>query len=155
MTDTKAAASHRLVMRRTFKASRARVFAAWTTPEVLKSWLAPGDLTAPEATLDVRVGGTYRITMEQPDGERFAVGGVYREIREPERLSFTFRWEGDEPSPQGDTLVTLDFYDRGAETELVLTHENFADEGSRDRHEHGWTGSFEKLASVLSRSARS
>ena len=33
-----------------------------------------------EVTMDVRVGGRYRIVMHSPDGETHRVGGVYREV---------------------------------------------------------------------------
>jgi len=50
-----------LQIRRTFPASRERVFRAWTTPEEIKRWKAPGDRTSPVVEVDLRVGGKYRI----------------------------------------------------------------------------------------------
>jgi hypothetical protein len=41
----------------------------------------------------------------------------------------------------------------GAGTDMVLTHEQFFDEAARDRHEHGWTGTFERLGRYLQRDA--
>jgi hypothetical protein len=34
-------------------------------------------------------------------------------------------------------------------TDLTLTHAKFFDEPARDRHQHGWTGSLERLARAL------
>jgi uncharacterized protein YndB with AHSA1/START domain len=146
MNDVKSATNAKLQIRRTFKAPRARVFAAWTQPEVLKEWFAPPPgWTIPDAEMDVRVGGAYRVTFADPAGGRSAVYGVFREVCAPERLSYT--WRGDHvPS---DTLVTIDFYDRGQETELVLTHEDFLDETSRERHERGWRMSLANLDAAL------
>jgi uncharacterized protein YndB with AHSA1/START domain len=42
-------------------------------------------------------------------------------------------------------VVTLEFHERGKQTEVVLTHENFASAESRDRHEHGWNGCLDSL----------
>ena len=46
-----------LRLRRTFAAPRERVFRAWTVPEEMKQWKAPGDMTTPVAEVDLRPGG--------------------------------------------------------------------------------------------------
>ena len=139
-------ATEALVLRRTYPVSREALFAAWTTPATAQRFLGPNDVTATDVAMDVRVGGTYTITMIMPDGERMKVNGVYREVRPPERLSMTWRWEEDDPADERDTVLSLDFHPRGASTELVLTHENFASSESRDNHERGWTAILEQLA---------
>ena len=50
-----------LRLTRLIKAGRDRVFAAWTDPAILKQWWGPGPITCPEAHIDLREGGTYRI----------------------------------------------------------------------------------------------
>ena len=140
MSNTKSPTLEALVVRRTFKAPRARVFAAFTQPEIASQWMCPGEMTAPDVQLDVRVGGRYRITMQQPDGERLSVGGVYQEVRPPERLAYTWLWEDSiEPA---ETLVTVDFLERDGGTEVVLKHERFTIDESRSNHEHGWNATF-------------
>lgn len=151
MSDTKTQAAPRLVIRRKFAAPRARVWAAWTQPEQMKQWVGPGEITAPEIESDLRVGGAYRIVMLRPDGERWPVRGVFREVKEPERLSYTWRWEEDSPELEHETLVTVEFHDLGNETELELTHEQFAAEESRDGHQDGWNGALDKLGKFVSR----
>jgi uncharacterized protein YndB with AHSA1/START domain len=99
--------------------------------------------------MDVRTGGSYSIVMLMPDGERMNVGGTYRDVRPPERLSMTWRWEEDKPEDEFDTLLTLEFNEVDGGTELVLTHEQLASVESRDRHEHGWTAIMEQLAAAL------
>jgi uncharacterized protein YndB with AHSA1/START domain len=148
MNDTALATT--LVLRRTIAAPRERVFRAWTDPRVLRHWFGPMDHTIPEARIDAREGGTYRIVFEDTRGERVVVHGVYREVREPDRLAFTWCWEEDDAALEHETLVTLDFLPAGTGTELVLTHENFASEASRDDHNIGWTDTLAKLASFLS-----
>jgi uncharacterized protein YndB with AHSA1/START domain len=137
-----------LRLSRTFAASPERVFRAWTEPEALRRWLSPGTHETAGAEVDLRVGGTYRVAMRRlADGVTKYVTGTYREIRAPERLAFTWRWE-DEPS-DGETLVTVELRDLGGATEMVLTHERFASEASRDGHAGGWAGCLDKLATAL------
>lgn len=132
-----------LIIRRTFNAPRAKVFEAWTNPEQLKHWFSPNDaFVISIATVDLKVGGTYHIGMKPPDRESLHVAtGVYREIIPPEKLVFSWSWEG-EPL---DTLVTVEFRDLGNATEVMLKHEYFPDAQTRDKHSEGWTGCLELL----------
>jgi uncharacterized protein YndB with AHSA1/START domain len=139
----------KLKLERLIKAPRERVFKAWTDPEQIKQWFVPGEkvgqVSAPSAKCDPRVGGRYRIQTRKADGEYFTAAGTYREVKPPERLVFTWAWEKDGSEPDfgelepDETLVTVEFQSRGNDTLLVFTHERFASEESRDRHLEGWT----------------
>lgn len=136
-----------LVLRWTYDAPRERLFEAWTTPQILKEFFAPGDAKVEDVQIDLRVGGSYRIAIRNPDGELWCVRGVYRELSRPERIVCTWSWEEDDPSLERETLLTLAFFEKGSQTELVLTHELFRDSEQRDNHEAGWT----KILAVLPR----
>ncbi len=148
-TDTAAPATS-LVLRRTYKAPRERVFTAWTQPEIMRRWMSPAGTTISEIAFEAQTGAPYRIVMLAADGERFVVRGSIRELRVPERLSLTWQWEDDDGQLEGnETMLSLDFHAKGDETELVLTHENFTGEEQRGRHEEGWTSALEKLPGAL------
>ena len=132
-----------LQVRRLIKAPRERVYKAWTTPEELKRWHAPGPLHVSLAELDVRVGGKYSIHMTQPDGKVHKVGGVYRVVDPPNKLVYSWAWEGDEKNVK-DSTVTIEFIEKGNATEVVLTHA-IADDKERASHTEGWNGIMEKL----------
>ena len=51
--------------------------------------------------------------------------------------------------PERESLVTVHLKADGDHTIMTFTHEQFFDEAARDRHEHGWTGSFGKLEKHL------
>jgi uncharacterized protein YndB with AHSA1/START domain len=132
---------------RIIRADREALFRAWTDPKVLAHWWRQeGDGWAfAGASIDLRVGGRYRLGMTAPDGKQHVAFGVYREVLRPARLVFTWEWE--EPANQvGDTLVTVEFKDAGGnQTEVVLTHERFADGARMGRHKQGWTELFNLL----------
>jgi uncharacterized protein YndB with AHSA1/START domain len=139
----------KLKLERLIKAPRERVFKAWIDPEQVKQWFVPcekvGEVTTPSAKSDPRVGGRYRIQTRKADGEYFTAAGTYREVQPPRKLVFSWGWEKDgsgddygELEPE-ETLVTIEFLERGNDTLLVFTHEKFASEESRDRHLEGWT----------------
>ena len=150
MTETKTTATApTLTLRRAFDAPRARVYDAWTKPDVLKEWFGPAGFTIPSIAMNLVVGGAYTITMRAPDGEDDVVRGEFKAIRPPEHLSYTWLWDEMPPDPQVNTLVSIDFIERGSQTEILLTHEGFASAESRDRHQAGWLGTFESLEKLV------
>jgi uncharacterized protein YndB with AHSA1/START domain len=50
-----------LELTRVIRASRAKVYEAWTRPESLQHWYAPGAMSFVSAVMDVREGGTYEV----------------------------------------------------------------------------------------------
>jgi uncharacterized protein YndB with AHSA1/START domain len=133
-----------LQVRRTIRAPRQRVFDAWTKAEELKKWHAPGPLTVTFAEIDLRPGGTYRIHMTEPDGTDHKVSGVYREVDPPRKLVYSWGWDGDHPVK--DSTVTLELFEHGDSTEVVLTHSGIAHDMERQKHTEGWTSILDKLA---------
>jgi uncharacterized protein YndB with AHSA1/START domain len=129
-----------LKLSRVIPAPADEVFRAWTDPEEMKEWFCPEGGTVDEVEVDLTVGGRFKVAMRMPNGVHVAEG-VYREIERPRRVVMTWGWEGQDD----ETLLTLVFESRGDGTEVVLTHERFATEESRDSHEHGWSSMLEKL----------
>ena len=121
------------------------VFAAWTDPASLKEWMCPEPMTIAAVTLDLRVGGKFQLVMRGENSDIVHVG-EYREIRPPERLVFT--WQSA-ATLQRETLVTIELFPKGKQTELVLVHEMLPDEHSVEQHNHGWQGIVEKLDRFL------
>ena len=132
-----------LVLRRTFNASRERVFRAWITPRALEHWLKPRGKNMTVRSLDARAGGSFHFELE--DGSSLI--GTYLQFVPPEKLVYT--WTGG--AAQGsETVVTLDFFDLGTVTELVLTHEGLNTEALRALVEGGWPSMLNALDMVVS-----
>jgi uncharacterized protein YndB with AHSA1/START domain len=118
------------------------LFAAWIEPEQLRRWHAPGEMTVPELSVDLRPGGRFRIVMQNSAGEQHTVVGEYAEIVPNQRLAFSWQWEGSEHHSR----VSVDFKALdAASSELTLTHSGFADGEARDNHAQGWGGCFVNL----------
>lgn len=145
--QTSEAPTTSLHLERTYDATPEEVFDAWTNPEVLRRWwAAQPSWRTPVAEVDLRVGGSYRISMEDPEtGVRHTVGGEYREVRRPERLAYSWRWEQDDGSTGPVSTVTVDFLGEGASTTVVLEHIGLASPESCEQHRHGWAGCLENL----------
>src|SRR5579864_2711977 len=138
-----------LKVNRILQAPRERVFRAWTDPKELARWFAPStEYSTKVPELDLRVGGKYIVEMHHKDGNVHIIGGTYKEIRPPERIVFTWSWEGDPSS--SESLVTLEFLDLGPSTEILLTHEQLPSAEQRQKHEQGWNGCLAQLAAYVS-----
>jgi uncharacterized protein YndB with AHSA1/START domain len=138
---------------RIIDAPREQVFRAWTEPEQLRSWWGPGAFTCPEAEVDLRPGGDYRLVMQPTEGEPFVLGGTYREVEPPVRLVYTWRWETGPAADGSESLVTVEFEDRGEQTELALTHTHFPPGHGAAPYQMGWEGGLEKFEALFSGSA--
>ncbi|HSY09523.1 MAG TPA: SRPBCC domain-containing protein [Candidatus Dormibacteraeota bacterium] len=150
----------KLQLTRVFDAPRELVFKAWTDANQFKQWFgaaACDGASLRSVKVDACVGGKYRLQAQKDDGEFFTTVGIYREVKPPERLVFTWAFEKDgsgeefgEVEPP-EMLVTLEFKARGKQTELLLTHEKFASVESRDRHEQGWTRCLNELGKFVAK----
>ena len=138
-----------LQLNRLIKASRARVFAAWTTPTDIMKWMAPAPCYMISAEADPRPGGAYSFRMMTPHLGEIEFCGNYREVSPPQKLVFT--WGGTCcATPKGEeTVATVEFFDREGDTEVRITHALFPDSEMRDKHSHGWTESLKNLEKLL------
>ncbi|MGH9597140.1 MAG: SRPBCC family protein [Edaphobacter sp.] len=141
-----AIASPSLVVSRTYPASIDRVFKAWTDANQLGQWFAPSDDYTTKAAVDLRIDHEYRFAITHKDGNVFTVFGTYRLIDSPNKLVYTWRWEG---GPSADTLVTVDFTPEGDATKVTITHEQFVTTEDRDRHSDGWNRCLARLPRLL------
>ena len=135
----------RLEIRRVIKASRDRVYAAWTDPAQLKQWFGPENVQTRDLIADARVGGKFRWDRINSEGEEMTCRGEYRELQPGTRIVFTWQWDDDEDWENHISVVTVELEDAANGTELRLTHEQLPNEGSRDGHGRGWNSALDKL----------
>ena len=138
-----------LQISRVFPATRQRTFHAWTTPSELKKWWRVGkDFVLTVAEIDLRVGGEFRIGVESSSGNLHMVRGRFLEVVPPQRLVYT--WIAEDPHLEGkQTLVTVEFRERGRETEVRLQHDRLRDEKLWESTSFGWSSVLEGLSALL------
>jgi len=132
-----------LQLRRTLAFPPERIWRALTDPAALAAWFWPERFDTTVAA-DVRVGGRYRI---DGPGAGMAVSGEYVAVEPPNRLVFTWSWDGE----ADETLVSVELTPSEAGTELLLTHARFADDTERDNHAKGWADCLDRLPDWLAR----
>ena len=139
-------------IKRMFAAQRERVFAAFTEPELLKRWLfgKPGGTLA-VCDVALKAGDSFRYVWRDPDGSEMGMSGVCLEIKRPERIVATEKW--DQPWYPGDATGTITLTEEGGVTTLTQTL-RYESQVARDMVlqtmiEHAMALGYERLAELL------
>jgi uncharacterized protein YndB with AHSA1/START domain len=94
------------------------------------------------------VGGRYRFAMQRESGARvLTVHGRFLEIRPPEKLVYTWRWDGAFPD-MPETRVTVEFCAVDGGTELALRQEP-VNLRVCAQHLSGWLAACDRIARTL------
>jgi len=97
-----------LEMKRVLPAARSVVFGAFSAVDELATWWGPEGFRVRSLEFNPRIGHSYRIEMQPPEGDPFYLTGEFREVDPPVRLAYTFVWEDPDPDDV-ETLVELSF----------------------------------------------
>jgi uncharacterized protein YndB with AHSA1/START domain len=118
------------------QASPEVVYDFFVDPDKMIQWMGR------KAELDPRPGGTFRVDL---NGKHIS-SGEYVELDPPNRVVFTFGWEGDTSVVKpGASTVEVTFTPDGDGTLMRFQHRDLPEE-SRGTHGHGWDHYFERLA---------
>ena len=107
-----------IVLTRVFDAPREVVFEAHSSCEHMSKWWGPRKYEFASCEIDFRQGGEWRIVHRGPDGEEYGFHGEYREIVPPERIVWTFEFEG---MPGHVSVETLSLEEHDGKTTLTAT----------------------------------
>jgi uncharacterized protein YndB with AHSA1/START domain len=133
---------------RVLPAPRGLIFTLHSEPDQLARWWGPRGFSVPSMTVDLRVGGQYRIAMQPPDGDPFFLTGEFRRIEPAVQLSYTFRYEEPDADDQ-ETVVDFSLRDVGESTRVSVGQGPFLTEGRRALHTQGWTETLDRLYELV------
>jgi uncharacterized protein YndB with AHSA1/START domain len=105
-----------IIMTRVFDAPRDLVFEAHTKPEHLQHWWGPRRYELTTCELDFRPGGAWHFVQRGADGTEHGFRGEFREIVPPERIVWTFEYEG---APGHVSVETVTFDEHEGRTTLT------------------------------------
>ena len=117
-----------IVMTRLIDAPRDLVFEAHSSCEHMSKWWGPRRYEISSCEMDFRPGGSWRIVHSGDDGQEFGFRGEFREIVRPERITWTFEWEG---LPGHISTQTVTFGEQDGKT-LLTTTATFETKEDRD-----------------------
>jgi uncharacterized protein YndB with AHSA1/START domain len=107
-----------IVMTRVFDAPRDLVFEAHSSCEHMSNWWGPRKYEFASCEIDFRPGGTWRIVHRGPDGEEYGFHGEFREIVPPERIVWTFEFDG---WPGQVSVETMELEEHDGKTTITAT----------------------------------
>lgn len=107
---------HEITMTREFNAPRELVFKAFIDPELVARWWGQDSATTIVDQMDVKMGGIWRYVQRGADGSEYGFRGVYHEVTSPERMVYTFEFEG---MPGHILLETVTLEERNGKTQVT------------------------------------
>ena len=154
---TSADAAHDLVITRLLRASRAKVWTAWSDAALLKEWWCPKPWVTDVRAFDLRAGGAFHTFMSGPDGGTSDNPGCFLEVVPGERIVFTSMVVGGwrPATPWMPFTAAIDLADEGAGTRYTATVMH-PDAATRDKHaemgfHEGWGLCIDQLDALAQR----
>jgi uncharacterized protein YndB with AHSA1/START domain len=159
------------IMTRTFDAPADIVYKCWTHPDFVVQWWGPHGFTA-SASMDVRAGGQFALTMRGSDDTDYPLQGEYLIVEENRRLvmemhlddhpaswhdylaeQFTKAGGAEDTLPSLTLVTSVIFEGLGKTTRLTVT-QSFKTVAERDAftamgNAEGWGQSYDKLDKLL------
>ena len=144
------AGSHKFVFIREFDAPRELVFKAFTDPKLIAQWWGFRNTTTTVDKLEAKPGGSWRFVDHDAEGNEYAFRGVYHDVTSPERIIYTFEFEG---MPGHVLLETITLEEKDGKT-FITDSSVFQSVEARDGMieagmESGAAESFELLDELL------
>lgn len=142
---------HELTLTGEFDAPRDLVFKVHTDPALLTRWWGLRSSTTIVDKMDVKMGGIWRFVQRDPEGSEWGFRGVYHQVTPPERLVYTFEFEG---MPGHVLLETITFEALGSSRTRIIDSSVFQTVEDRDGMiasgmESGAAESWEQLSELL------
>ena len=135
-------------LHRVFSAPPERVFKAFIDPDALVKWMAPHGFTAKVHHLDVKVGGTYKMSFSNfSTGSSQSFGGTYHEIIPNQLLRYTDQF--DDPNLPGNIEVTIQLNPVSVGTEVYITQSSIPDVIPAEACYLGWQESLQLLTLLV------
>jgi uncharacterized protein YndB with AHSA1/START domain len=135
-------------LHRVLRARPERVYRAFTDPDAMVKWMPPHGFTGKVHHMDVREGGSYRMSFTNFNtGSSHAFGGSYVAVVANERLEYTDRF--DDPNMPGEIRVTVSFTPVACGTELKVTQAGLPDTIPVEFCYLGWQESLELLTKLV------
>nr|WP_068886649.1 SRPBCC family protein [Pedobacter panaciterrae] len=139
---------NKVSLHRIIKASPEKVFRAFTEALAIASWLPPYGFLCTVHNMDVKVGGTFRMSFHNfTTGNGHSFGGEYLEVKPNEYLKYTDKF--DDPNLPGVMTTSISLKKTLVGTELKALQEGIPTVIPVEMCYLGWQESLEKLAKLV------
>lgn len=140
--------SNSVTLHKVIKATPEKLYRAFTEPNALSFWIPPYGFLGVVHEMDVRVGGSYKMSfINFSTGNGHSFGGVYLEVKPNEFLKHTDKF--DDPDLPGEMTVSIWFKKVSVGTELKIVQEGIPSVIPVEMCYLGWQESLEKLTKLV------
>jgi uncharacterized protein YndB with AHSA1/START domain len=141
-------ANNSVTLHRVLKATPEKLYRAFTQANAMASWLPPYGFLCVVHSMEVRVGGTYKMSfINFSTGNGHSFGGEYLELKPNEFIKYTDRF--DDPNLPGDMITSVWLRKVSCGTELKVIQEGIPSVIPVEMCYLGWQESLEKLAKLV------
>lgn len=141
-------ANNSVSLHRVLKASPEKVYRAFTDGNALASWLPPYGFLCSVQEINVKVGGSYKMSFQNfSTGHSHSFGGKYIEVKPNEFLKYTDQF--DDPNLPGEMITSVWLRKVSVGTELKVSQEDIPSVIPIEMCYLGWQESLEKLTKLV------
>ncbi len=140
--------THTIRLHRVLRATPERVYRVFLDADALVKWLPPNGFTAKVHHMDVKAGGSFKMSFTNfTNGKSHSFGGEYLELTPHERIRYTDRF--DDPNLPGVIHVTITLKKVLLGTELNVVQEGIPAVIPAEACYLGWQESLILLAKLV------
>lgn len=135
-------------LHRVLRTPPAKVYRAFLEPDAICKWIPPYGFTCQVHQMDVRVGGTFRMTFRNfSSGHGLSFGGEYLELVPNESIRYTDEFE--DPNLPGVMQVSVALKPVLCGTDISIVQEGIPDVIPLEMCYLGWQESLAQLATLV------
>lgn len=135
-------------LHRVLRTTPEKAYKAFLDAGALAKWLPPYGFTCQVHSLDVKVGGTFRMSFTNfGTGHTHSFGGKYLELVPNEKVRYTDKF--DDPNLPGEMTVTVSLRKVICGTEVNIEQAGIPDVIPAEMCYLGWQESLVQLANVV------
>ena len=141
-------ATNTVKLHRVLRAKAERVYRAFLDADAVAKWLPPHGFTCKVHHMDVKVGGTFKMSFTNfSTGKSHSFGGKYLELQPNKRIRYTDVF--DDPNLPGEMITTVELREVFCGTELNVTQEGIPSAIPAEACYMGWQESLILLAQLV------
>ncbi|MEN0037825.1 MAG: SRPBCC family protein [Cellvibrio sp.] len=133
---------------RVLRTTPEKLYRAFTDADAYARWLPPCGFTAKVHHMDVKVGGSYKMSFTNfTTGNSFSFGGTYIELIPNERVSYATKF--DDPNLSGEMRTTVEITPVSCGVDVKIKEEGIPAVIPVEACYLGWQESLEYLAKLV------
>ena len=135
-------------LHRVLRTTPEKLYRAFLEPDAIAKWIPPFGFTCKVHHMDVKVGGTYKMSFTNfTTGQSHSFGGKYIELTPHQRIRYTDKF--DDPNLPGEMTATIELKKVSCGTELAIVQEGIPAAIPAEMCYLGWQESLILLAKLV------